>query len=74
MAGWIKMPHGTEVSLGPDYIVLDGDPAPPKRGMAPNFRPMSIVAKQPPISATAELLYEKSRKSYEEFDVDFKEF
>jgi len=23
------MPHGTEVGLGPDDIVLDGDPAPP---------------------------------------------
>ena len=28
-AGWIKMPLGTEVGLGPDDIVLDGDPAPP---------------------------------------------
>ena len=26
---WIKMPLGTEVGLGPDDIVLDGDPAPP---------------------------------------------
>jgi len=26
-AGWIKMPFGTEVNLGPGYIVLDGDPA-----------------------------------------------
>jgi len=25
--GWIKMPLGTEVGLGPGYIVLDGDPA-----------------------------------------------
>jgi len=48
-AGWIKMPLGMEVSLGPDDIVLDVDPAPPpprKRGTAPNFRPMSIVAKR----------------------------
>jgi len=29
MAKWIKMPLGTEVGLGPDDIVLDGDPAPP---------------------------------------------
>jgi len=29
MAGWIKMPLGTEVRLGPGDIVLDGDPAPP---------------------------------------------
>ena len=28
-AGWIKMPLGTEVGLGPGDIVLDGDPAPP---------------------------------------------
>jgi len=36
--------------------VLDGDPAPPKRGTALRFRPMSIVAKRSPISATAEHL------------------
>jgi len=29
MVGWVKMPLGTEVSLGPGDIVLDGDPAPP---------------------------------------------
>ena len=44
------MPLGTEVGLGPGDIVLDGDPAPP------TFQPMSIVAKQSLISATAELL------------------
>jgi len=27
--GWIKMPLGTEVDLGPVHIVLDGDPASP---------------------------------------------
>ena len=26
-AGWIKMPLGTEVDLGPCHIVLNGDPA-----------------------------------------------
>ena len=31
------MPLGMEVGLGPGYIVLDGDPAPPKRGIAPKF-------------------------------------
>jgi len=95
--GWIKMPFGMELGLGPGYIVLDSftpqqppilDPclfwsngwmdqaatwyegrprsrahsviwgpatSPPttKRGL-PNFRPMSIVAKRSPISATAE--------------------
>jgi len=36
MAGWIKMPLGTEVGLGPGDIVLDGDPAPtPKKGHSP---------------------------------------
>jgi len=48
--GWIKMKLGMQVGLGPDHIVLDGDPAPtsPKRGQSPlsNFRPMSIVAKR----------------------------
>jgi len=29
MAGWIKMPLGTEVGLGPGDIVLDVDPALP---------------------------------------------
>jgi len=43
-AGWIKMPLGTEVNLGPGDVVLDGVAAPPKRGTAPSFRPMSIVA------------------------------
>jgi len=36
------MPLGTEVGVGPDDIVLDGDPAPlPKNGaeIPPNFRP-----------------------------------
>jgi len=38
MAGWIKMPLGMEVGLGPGHIVLDGDPAPsPKRGQSPQF-------------------------------------
>jgi len=56
-ARMIKMPLGTEVCLGPGHIVLDGDPAPPpKKGAqpAPNFWPMSVVAKRSPISATAE--------------------
>ena len=34
--GRIKMKLGTEVSLGPGHIVLDGDPAPPK-GHNPQF-------------------------------------
>jgi len=47
MVGWIKMKLCMEVCLGPCHIALDGDPAPPpKMGTAPNFRPMSIVAKR----------------------------
>ena len=34
-AEWIKMPPGTEVGLGPDDIVLDGDTALPKRAQLP---------------------------------------
>jgi len=58
--GWIKMPLGTEVGLGPGDIVLDGDAgSPTKMGTAapPTFRPVSIVAKRSPISATAVLLF-----------------
>jgi len=39
------MPLGTEVNLGPGDVVLDGVAAHPKRGTAPSFRLMSIVAK-----------------------------
>jgi len=47
-AGWIKMALGMEAGLGPGHIVLNGDlvPLPQKGGTAPNFRPMSIVAKR----------------------------
>jgi len=45
-AGWIKMPHGTEINLGPGDVVLGGVAAPPKSGTAPSFRFMSIVAKR----------------------------
>ena len=42
------MPLGMEVGFGPGHIVLDVGPAPlhQKGGTAPNFRSMSIVAKQ----------------------------
>ena len=60
-AGWIKMPLGVEIGLSPGDIVLDGDTATPKeRGTvapAPTFRPMSILAKRSPISATVVLLF-----------------
>jgi len=29
MVGWIKMPLGMKIGLGPRHIVLDEDPAPP---------------------------------------------
>ena len=36
-AGWINMPLGMEVGLGPGDFVLDGNPAPlPKRGRSPS--------------------------------------
>jgi len=52
------MPLGMEVDLGPSDIVLDGaELPPPEMGTAaPSFNPMSIVAKQSPISASVELL------------------
>ena len=44
--GWIRMKLGTQVGIGPGHFVLDGDPAPlPQRSRAPNFRPISVVAK-----------------------------
>jgi len=52
-AGWIKMPLGTEVGLGPGGV-LDAASC-PQKGARPNFRPMSVVAKWSPISATGEL-------------------
>ena len=47
-AGCIKTALGMEVGLGPDHIVLDGGSSLPKKGLSPlpNFRPISIVAKQ----------------------------
>jgi len=36
MAGWIKIPLGMEVGLGPGHIVLDGTQLPlPKKGAEP---------------------------------------
>ena len=37
MAGWIKMSLGTEVDLGPDDILLDGNPACPKGAQHPQI-------------------------------------
>jgi len=36
-AGWINMPLGTEVNVGPGDVVLDGVAAPPKRRTPPVF-------------------------------------
>jgi len=46
-AGWIKMPFGRKVRLGPGHIVLDRAQFPlPQKGAQPrNFGPMFIVAK-----------------------------
>ena len=35
--GCIRIPLGTEVGLVPGDTVLDGDPAPPKKGAHPQF-------------------------------------
>jgi len=42
------MPLGMELGLGPDDIVLDGDPAPSQKGTEPllNFGPISIMVKR----------------------------
>jgi len=45
-AGWIKMPLGTMVGLGPGNIVLDADPEPPQGAQPAKFRRMCVVAKQ----------------------------
>ena len=42
--GWIKMKLGMQVCLGPGDSVRWG-PSSPKRDTAPNFWPISIVAK-----------------------------
>jgi len=46
--GRVKMKLGVQVGLGPGHTVLDGDPALSlsQRDTAPNFRPMSVVAKR----------------------------
>jgi len=51
--GWIKVPLGREVGLGPGHIVLDGDPPPSSKGaqppifgtclLRPNGRPSQLL-------------------------------
>jgi len=44
-SGWIRIPLGTEVRLGPGDTVLDGDPPPPRKGaqQPPTFRPTALA-------------------------------
>jgi len=57
------MPLDTEVDLGPAHIVFQGAkllPSPgkgPSTQQPPSLRPVFIVAKRSPISATTELLF-----------------
>jgi len=58
--GWIKMPLGKEVGLGPGHIVLDGDPVGTQPPSSPS--PLSVHAycgQTVAISATAEHLFSK---------------
>jgi len=41
-AGWIRIPLGTEVGLGPSDIVLDGDPAPRARARKGAQQPLTL--------------------------------
>jgi len=62
--GRIQMKLRKQVGLELGHIVLDADPAlPSRKGHSPNLRPISIVAKRSPISATAEHLYKRSPKN-----------
>jgi len=63
------MPLGKEVGLGPGHTVLVGHPVEtqPPTAALPHFRPMPIVAKRSPVSATAELLYKRSPKNVKAF-------
>jgi len=70
--GWIKMPLGTELNLGPGHIVLDGEPAPPRKGHSslPLFGPC-LLWPWSAISATAELLLEiLLRNRHGDFPID----
>ena len=53
--GWVDQ----DATIGPGDIALDRDAGPlHRKGQStPTFQPMSSVAKQPPIPATAELLF-----------------
>jgi len=57
-AGWMKMPLGTKVDLGPGHIMLDGDPSPPTKEaqQPPPLFGECLLWPRSPFSATAELL------------------
>ena len=57
-AGWTKMPLGMDVGFGPGDFVLDGDPAPLRKGHSnpPLFGPC-LLWPWSPILATAKLLF-----------------
>jgi len=55
---WIKMPLGMEVGLSPSHIVIEVDPAPTQQNGKGHSSPMSIVARQLPIPATPELVFQ----------------
>ena len=52
-SGWIKVPLGKEVGLGPGHIVLDGDPVHPTA--APPHFLAHVYCGQTVISAIAEM-------------------
>jgi len=57
------MPHGIEVGIGPGHIVVDGNPAPPKKGTAPAiFGPCLLC----PNGRPSQLLLSTCHRSEEE--------
>ena len=58
------MGHSTLVLVPCSCFGFRPSPVPKKREQQPpTFRPMSVVAKRSPISATAEVLYKRSPKN-----------
>ena len=66
MAGWIKATwYGGRPRPRPHCVRWGvGDPTSRHRKGPPTFRPVSIVVRRSPISATAELLFLKSRSPH----------
>jgi len=59
MAGWIRMPLGKEVGLGPGDVVLVGEPAPLGKGHSRPHISTHFALARSPISAAAEHLYRR---------------